>query len=163
MCGSVSLYCSILYENVAAGLRTIQSLPRNSSHGLHIRGRILGPHLRTPNPVFNRGFTPRICYTKGGGVNPGFNPRYGVLRFGLCIIPLGFLSLWVGGRGGDLAPEIHQSTPSIWIERRRSGTQPWVDLVWRCYCALLPIKLKLADPYFKEIVLWRRLLAGSCK
>jgi hypothetical protein len=30
----------------------------------------LGPYLRTPNPGFNPGFTPRICYLKGG--TPGY-------------------------------------------------------------------------------------------
>jgi hypothetical protein len=37
-----------------------------------------GPHLRTSNP----GFTPHICYIKDG-VNPGLNPGFGVLRYGL--------------------------------------------------------------------------------
>jgi hypothetical protein len=41
-----------------------------------------GPHLRTLNPGFYPGFTHRICYIKGG-VNPGLNPGFGVLRFGL--------------------------------------------------------------------------------
>jgi hypothetical protein len=47
-----------------------------------------GLHLRTPNPGFNPGFTPRICYIKGG-VNPGLNLGFDVLRFGLS------LSVWV--------------------------------------------------------------------
>jgi hypothetical protein len=46
---------------------------------------VQGPHLRTPNPGFNPGFTPRIFYIKGG-VNPLLNPGFGVLRFGLCIL-----------------------------------------------------------------------------
>jgi hypothetical protein len=43
-----------------------------------------GPHLRTPNPGFNPGFTPHICYIKGGA-NPGFNPVFYVLRCGLSV------------------------------------------------------------------------------
>jgi hypothetical protein len=43
---------------------------------------MLGPHLKTPNPGFNLGFTPHIYYIKGG-VNPGLNPGFGVLRCGL--------------------------------------------------------------------------------
>jgi hypothetical protein len=46
-----------------------------------------GPHLRTSNPGFNPGFTPRICYLKGG-VNPGLNLGVGVLRFGLWFAPV---------------------------------------------------------------------------
>jgi hypothetical protein len=66
-------------------------------------GTDLGPHLRTPNPGFNPGFTPHICYIKEGvnlgfnpefttricyikGVNPRLNPGFGVLRFGLRAI-----------------------------------------------------------------------------
>jgi hypothetical protein len=38
-------------------------------------------YLRTPNPMLNPGFTPRICYIKRG-VNPGLAPGFSVLRFG---------------------------------------------------------------------------------
>jgi hypothetical protein len=40
----------------------------------HVSGR--------QTPGFNPGFTPRICYIKGG-VNPGLDPGLDVLRFGL--------------------------------------------------------------------------------
>jgi hypothetical protein len=42
---------------------------------------VLGPHLRTPNPGFNPEFTLGICYINGG-VNPGLNTEFGVLRCG---------------------------------------------------------------------------------
>jgi hypothetical protein len=42
----------------------------------------LGPHLRMANPEFNQGFTPRYLLYKRE-VNPGLNPGFGVLRFGL--------------------------------------------------------------------------------
>jgi hypothetical protein len=41
-----------------------------------------GPHLRTLNPGFNPGFIPLLLLNKGGG-EPGLNPGFGVLRFGL--------------------------------------------------------------------------------
>jgi hypothetical protein len=45
-----------------------------------------GPHVRTQSPGFNPVFTPPpICYIKGG-VNPGLNPGFGLLRCGLCVI-----------------------------------------------------------------------------
>jgi hypothetical protein len=47
---------------------------------------VQGPHLRTPKPGFNPGFTPRICYIKGGRGNPGLNTGFGVLRCGLSTI-----------------------------------------------------------------------------
>jgi hypothetical protein len=55
------------------------------THSLYIqeRGANLGQHLGTPNPVFDLGFIPRICYIKGW-LNPGLNPGFGVLRCGLC-------------------------------------------------------------------------------
>jgi hypothetical protein len=42
----------------------------------------LVPHLRTPNPGFNLGFTPAFVISKEG-VNPGLNTGFDVLRFGL--------------------------------------------------------------------------------
>jgi hypothetical protein len=30
---------------------------------------VLGPHLRAPNPGFNLGFTPHICYIKGAMID----------------------------------------------------------------------------------------------
>jgi hypothetical protein len=45
---------------------------------------VQGPHLRMQNPGgFNPGLTPRICYVKGGGVNPGLGLGFSALRFGL--------------------------------------------------------------------------------
>jgi hypothetical protein len=44
--------------------------------------RAHNPHLWTPNPGFNPGLTPRICYIKGV-VNPRLDPGFGVLRCGL--------------------------------------------------------------------------------
>jgi hypothetical protein len=33
-----------------------------------------GPHLRTPNSGFKPGYTPPICYIKGGGGEPWVEP-----------------------------------------------------------------------------------------
>jgi hypothetical protein len=44
------------------------------SPGLNTDPGVQGPNLRTPNPGLNPGFTPRICYIKGGG-NPRVKPR----------------------------------------------------------------------------------------
>jgi hypothetical protein len=61
-------------------------LKKINQHHPH-RWLVLGPHLRTPNPGFNPGFTPRICYIKGG--TPRVNPGFVVLRFGLCTLHYG--------------------------------------------------------------------------
>jgi hypothetical protein len=42
---------------------------------------VLSPYLRTPNPGVNPEFIPRIRYINGG-VNPGLNTEFGVLRCG---------------------------------------------------------------------------------
>jgi hypothetical protein len=60
--------------NLAVGGFRIFLLPKAASI-------VLSPNLRSSNPGFKPGFTPRICYIKGE-----VNPRFGVLKCEPCTL-----------------------------------------------------------------------------
>jgi hypothetical protein len=112
--------CSALFQN--SGCKVI--LTASFVLRAHISGR--------QTPGFNPGFTLRICYIKPGvhpphllnkrGVNPGLNPEFGFMTFGLFaqnFCPLATLDLSI-----------------LWAVYNNKNLQPTVGRAVCIYCIL---------------------------